>query len=69
MKVIFTHGGPNPYNPKAEALITLAERCNNEFVVTYGVQESEILDYRIAAHALGECLLHHLASEGLLTRY
>lgn len=60
MKVVFTYGGPNPYRPEAEALISLVEYSNNEFVVNYGKLESEILDYRIAAHALGECLMHHL---------
>ena len=69
MKVVFTYGGSNPYLPEADALISLVEYSNNEFVVNYGKQESEIIDYRIAAHALGECLMHHLASEGLLTRY
>lgn len=66
MKVIFTYGEPNPYNPKAEALISLALSRKGKFVVTYGLQVSEKLTYIAAAHELGECLLHHLASEDLL---
>ena len=66
MKVIFTHGGPNPYNPKAEALITLAIGSNEKFVVTYGEEVSEELNYIAAAYELGECLMHRLACEGLL---
>lgn len=66
MKVVFTYGGPNPYRPKAKALISLARYNNGKFVVTYGDQVSERLSYYEASQELGGCLMHHLASEGLL---
>ena len=68
MQTVFTHGGYNPWNCKAKALIEMRQSEDKKalFTVIYGAQYDENLTYARAAKKLGEALMHHLACEGLL---
>lgn len=69
MKTAFQFGGKNEYiGVKANSLIQLDQFESNgkRFRVTYGSYVSEQLTYAEACKELGECLMHHLACEGLI---
>lgn len=70
MKTCFETGGPNPYpGAKTASLITLeqSESGKQLFRVTYGLHVDNGLTYAEAAKALGECILHHLCCESLVS--
>lgn len=46
--------------------LQIEQRANGLFRVTYGKHVRDGLTYAEAAHEYGECILHHLACEGLL---
>ena len=46
--------------------IKLEQKSSGSFRVTYGMQVDDCLDYRAAALALGEALMHCAACDGLL---
>ena len=68
MKIVFTHGGNNPWNSKATALIELkqAETKQALFTLTYGAQVDTGLTYSRAAKLLGESMFHYMACESQL---
>lgn len=67
MKIVFTHGGGNPWNCKAKALIEMRQNEDKKalFTIIYGAEYTENLTYARAAKKLGEALLHHLCCEGV----
>lgn len=41
--------------------VTLEQRADGRFRVTYGMQSKDGLEYVVAAHEFGECVFHSLA--------
>ena len=68
MKTVFTFGGSNPWNNKAQALIELKQSDSKQalFTLSYGAQVDSGLTYSRAAKLLGESIFHHLACESEL---
>lgn len=69
-RVVFTMGGPNPYDKDRPALITMYQRGegrNAMFSVCYGQQLDNHLNYRRACDKLGEAIMHKLACEGIIS--
>ncbi len=70
MKVVFTHGGKNPYDKDRPALVTMyqtGDGRNARFAVVYGLQVDQHLNYATACAKLGQALMHHLACEGIIS--
>ena len=50
----------------ADRLVSLIQVRKDRYVVVYGLQVSNVLDYRLAAIEYGQCIMHSLQCAGRL---
>lgn len=65
-KNVVVHLYPGPPNTAISGIKVEQGKKDKRFTVTYGLQVKSGLGYSAACTELGQCLMHHLACEGLI---